>query len=507
MQSSSSQATSHLLRVTDTDRPFTRDFKDLFSTLMVSLKLETNRSFFAKYEYSFTSEQALSNLSSLKFLQSSRIPDPNDPSRIVITTTATTFSMSRDVALSICQHFVQARFIDPVGGRNSNGGATFVAKGGLYQMTTKGIAVLQRFCARNGITARHVLDIIESPRNSMRLLILERNLATDRLLTDSATVEVIFRRFAGQDGPNIIPGLSLASSSSSLAAARKIPRQPGYPNGVLGVRLAKDQRINGKTFTYVFSGRTAADWLMDCCTTIDEREPYAIGALFVLHRLVVLARDDPDYRPSRGNGDAPFIPTDTALYAITPEGQAVCGWKYLSPTGEVTPPNSGSFDTPREGADSNKARLRYILNDPSLRLLFREFLIASFCEENLSFYLELSEFMDDYAALKATKQLADPSMIRRTFATAYGMYNTFLASGSPCELNIEHSLRRNLAIKITLAMREQSPDEQCLDEVLALFKAVQTYIFHLMASDSVPKFFIVPRYTGILQQHDFESVR
>jgi hypothetical protein len=42
--------------------------------------------------------------------------------------------------------------------------------------------------------------------------------------------------------------------------------------------------------------------------------------------------------------------------------------------------------------DSHAARLKYILDEPALRSLFREFLRANFCEENLSFWLDVQDF-------------------------------------------------------------------------------------------------------------------
>lgn len=101
------QTSSRLLRMTDDDRPFTKDFKDLFSTLIVSLlPLSAHRVRLTKVEHTFLSEDAINNLGSLKFSQSNRMPDPKDPSRIVTTTTTTTFSMARDMARSICQRFL-----------------------------------------------------------------------------------------------------------------------------------------------------------------------------------------------------------------------------------------------------------------------------------------------------------------------------------------------------------------------------------------------------------------
>ena len=42
--------------------------------------------------------------------------------------------------------------------------------------------------------------------------------------------------------------------------------------------------------------------------------------------------------------------------------------------------------------DSHAARLRYILDDTALQTLFRQFLRDNYCEENLSFWLDVQEF-------------------------------------------------------------------------------------------------------------------
>ena len=42
--------------------------------------------------------------------------------------------------------------------------------------------------------------------------------------------------------------------------------------------------------------------------------------------------------------------------------------------------------------DSHANRLKHILDEPAIRSLFREFLRANFCEENLSFWLDTNDF-------------------------------------------------------------------------------------------------------------------
>src|ERR1700760_307569 len=136
---------------------------------MVSLPFTPHRVRFQKIEHTFTSEEAVTNLGSLKFSQSNRMPDPKDPSRIVTTTTTTTFSMAKEMARSVCSKFLEARFIETADGKGD-----FASKSAVWQLTPKGMHILQRFCQRNGIQQDHVRSVLESPRNTMKLVILER---------------------------------------------------------------------------------------------------------------------------------------------------------------------------------------------------------------------------------------------------------------------------------------------------------------------------------------------
>src|SRR5438067_2181811 len=137
-----------------------QDFKDLFSTLVVSLPLSVHRLRFKTYMYTFTSDEAVNNLGSLKFSQSNRMPDPKDPARIVTTTTTTTFSMAKEMARTVCQKFVAARFMEAVA---EKAGTPFSSKNILWQLTPKGIHVLDQFCQRNGINSPHVMSLLHSP--------------------------------------------------------------------------------------------------------------------------------------------------------------------------------------------------------------------------------------------------------------------------------------------------------------------------------------------------------
>lgn len=401
------QTSSRLLRMTEDERPFTRDFKDLFSTLMVSLPLTAHRVRFSKVEQTFSSEEAINNLGSLKFSQSNRMPDPKDPSRIVTTTTTTTFSMAKEMARSVCQRFMEARFIEPADGRAI---PMFPTKGAIWALTPKGMHVLHRFCQRNGINASHITPVLA--RDNMHLVILERDTQTDKLDQDRGTIEVIFRRFIGQEGPNVKSSTS-TSDSESLS---------DYSTGLIGVKMAKERKIFDRVVTNSFTGKATTDWLMDCCTTIDRRETYAMAEMFIKHGLMWAVVEDKVYMHNNP-GATIFQPTKNAIYALTDRGQRLCGWITRDKSDGSSETREIRTDLRGAPRDSNNNRLNHILQDPALRLLFREFLRFSLCEENLSFYVEIKEFTDTYHQQEKAKAFIRPDAVRDTLAAAYGMYS------------------------------------------------------------------------------------
>ena len=447
-----------------------QDFKDLFSTLVVSLlPLSAHRVRLTKVEHTFLSEDAINNLGSLKFSQSNRMPDPKDPSRIVTTTTTTTFSMAKDMARSICQRFLEARFIESADGRYQQ---VYNMKGSVWQLTPKGVAILDRFCSRNGIQQKQVAELVGSTLT--QLVILERDGQTDKLVTDRGTVEVVFRRFVGSHGPNIKSSVGSADSDSLS----------DYRDGLTGVKMAGERKVNGKTFKDTFTGKAATDWLMDCCTTVDRRETVDIATLFIEYDLIEAVVQDRAHMAQYPTNNL-FQPTKYAIYQLTAKGKDLIN--NGGSRGRTSESETGG--APSRGAiarDSNTQRLDKILNDAALRLLFRENLRETHCEENLSFYLDVDDFVRScrLAIRLAQKNPNANSMdgVKEIMAQAYGIYNAFLAPGSPCELNIDHQLRNNLATRMTKAVGQDVAMIDTLQEVTSLFEDAQNAVFKLMAS-------------------------
>lgn len=429
-----------------------------------------------KIEHTFLSEDAINNLGSLKFSQSNRMPDPKDPSRIVTTTTTTTFSMARDMARSICQRFVDARFIESADGRYQQ---VYNMKGSVWKLTPKGVCILDRFCSRNGIQQKQVAELVSSCM--AHLVILERESQTDKLVMDRDTIEVIFRRFIGANGTNVKSSVSSADSDSLN----------DYRDGLTGVKMAAERKVGGKTYKDTFTGKAATDWLMDCCTTVDRRETYDMAAFFVEFGLLDSLQQDRSYMISNP-GNSAFQPTKNAIYQLTSKGRDLIngalgrGRPSESEGGPAAPAKQGI------SRDSNTQRLDKILNDAALRLLFRENLRETHCEENLSFYIEVDEFVrHSRLAIRSAQKSPGTSNsvdgIKEIMAQAYGIYNAFLAPGSPCELNIDHQLRNNLATRMTKAVGQDVAMIDTLHEVMSLFEDAQNAVFKLMASVSSSK--------------------
>ena len=182
----------------------------------------------------------------------------------------------------------------------------------------------------------------------------------------------------------------------------------------------------------------------------------------------------------------------------------------------------------KSAKESNTDRLRYILEEPALRSLFREFLRNNFCEENLSFWVDVQDFKRKFNITSSAVAIATTARLggRNTpgqaamekhhetlINTAFVIYNKYLAPSSQCELNIDHGLRNELAkyldeVVTSLtgkAFQGRVEPEQAnafnatqLQTMIRLYERIQTHVFRLMATDSVPKVFFSKTYRAFI---------
>ncbi|WVO16387.1 hypothetical protein L204_104062 [Cryptococcus depauperatus] len=579
----SSGSNSHLMKTTQRGRPFVKDTHDLFCTLIVSLNFDSHRSFFKVYPNSFSTDDACSNLSSLKFSQSTRTADPKDPTRIITTTTTTTFSMSREMAKGICQHFMDCHLIE--NGTDLTSGS--FKDRGIYMLTPKGLHILERFVSKNGITADHLLKIFATQPITMKLLHLERRSGDDEIIITRGVIEVLFRRFVGR-----VPNVTKLSEDEILTHhySRFYTKTPPLPAGETldrseGVIIRKSSTAGPDNLEeYIFSARAAVDWVLDFTSATSIEEAAELLGQFVRYGFITLVSDKGKVKDSNvivivraggaGGGagaimqEAEFRVTDRAIYKVTKDGMTTAKWSDLSSNKAATAsksnlhPDSASTvsrsrssneanpsiamqrrtsisdrfrgDVDISGVpggdnhlkDSHTARLKQILEEPALRSLFREFLRANFCEENLSFWLDVQDFKRRFQTtssavalpgLNKSKTVGHQAMDKHQqdlIAMAFVIYNTYLVPASPCELNIDHNLRAELIAYMNQITADKDAGVKGqiepgigntlhasqLQTMVKLYERIQVYIFRLMATDSVPKFCKTERFLNLMQQ-------
>ncbi|KAI0296071.1 regulator of G protein signaling [Multifurca ochricompacta] len=587
-QDGSPQASSsHMMKTTKRGRPFLKDTLDLFATLIVSLQLTTHKQFFRSFPNSFSTDEAAANLASLKFSQSNRGPDPREPSRVITTTTTTTFSMTRDMAKAMSQHFMDARLIENAADPSSN----LFKDRGVYVLTPKGLHVLERFISRNGINGDHLAHVFATQPICMKLLHLERRSVDDEIIVSQSVITALFRRFVGRQ------------ANYSPPTTQNLDPTATYHERAKGIQLMditdRQASTSGKTQTtnhrYSFAALAALEWLCDFTSVVGREEAAEMAAQFVRFGLITLVSDKRKnndsaiiftVRGSAPGGNSPvsqtgeFRCTAKAIYRITEEGIRTARWEP-GRSGLRDSPNSSSANISnterssleKEGAsksvsaadvkihrrislaeklnvaytgdsaldkrtkESNTERLHFIIENPTLCHLFRDFLRDNFCEENLAFWLEVQDFKRKFNITSSASSAAFQRPLERPgpgkphtpgqqameqhhetlIQQAYAIYTVYLAPSSQSELNIDHGLRNELSAYLSEVMQGltgtpfqgrleadqlSSFNATQLQTMIRLYERIQTHVFRLMATDSVPKFTKTPRFVALRSQND-----
>ncbi|KAI0310231.1 regulator of G protein signaling domain-containing protein [Amylostereum chailletii] len=570
-------SSSHMMKTTKRGRPFLKDTLDLFATLIVSLQLTSHKQFFRTFPNSFTTDEAAANLASLKFSQSNRGPDPREPTRVITTTTTTTFSMTRDMAKAMSQHFMDARLIENAADPSSN----LFKDRGVYVLTPKGLHVLERFISRNGINGDHLSHVFASQPICMKLLHLERRSVDDEIIVSQSVITALFRRFVGRQAN--YP--TNASEPQTPATA--------YTERSKGIQLMDTQeratagRGQAQTHKHCFMALAALEWLCDFTSVVGREEAAEMAAQFVRFGLIVLVSDKRKnndsaiiftVRGSAPGGSSPvsqtgeFRCTAKAIYKITDEGIRTARWEGARPRESPSTSSANlaerssmeekdkvvrgdakihrrislvdkmdanyNRDRHQTGKESNTDRLRFIIDQPQLRYLFRDFLRDNFCEENLSFWVEVEDFKRKFNITSSASSALQPQLPavprpapgkntpgqvameqhhEALISQAFVIYKTYLAPSSQCELNIDHGLRNELSAYLSEVMQGLTGTpfqgrleaEQLsafnatqLQMMIRLYERIQTHVFRLMATDSVPKFTKTAKFAEIRRKNE-----
>lgn len=279
---------------------------------MISLRIDSHKVRFRSYPNSFTGEAAVANLGNLQRIQSNRVADPNDPTRIISHVTTTLFSLSKDMARNLCQTFMDARLIE---------GATDPTKRefqtrGLYQVTPKGAHILAKFVVRNSLSIAEHRHITSSAVAS--LVHLERTEDEDAMILNLKQVETIFKRFAGSE-PNISKGSSIdiPPSPSTTGGRERVISGTDLCNGI----EVKDRQYGHETYKHTFYGKASVEWFLDYSTAISKEEAFCICQEMVNSRYIEQVGEE--------EGPSLFKSGNAALYHLTETGRAVAEWQSL----------------------------------------------------------------------------------------------------------------------------------------------------------------------------------
>jgi hypothetical protein len=414
----------------------------------------------------------------------------------------------------------------------------------------------------------------------IKLLHLERRSADDEIIVTQSVITALFRRFVGRQ-PNYPNQLS---NNPPDTFQEYHERSKGVP--LMDVQ-ERAQPLLGKAVVmhkHCFAAVSALEWLCDFTSVVGREEAAEMAAQFVRFGLITLVSDKRKnndsaiiftVRGSTPGGNSPvsqhgeFRCTAKAIYRITDEGKRLAQWDEataspLSSTVNLHHTDRSSLEnesingTPKTGIEaadakihrrismaeklnssheaaerkgnvkSNTDRLKYILEEPSYRALFRDFLKANFCEENLAFWMDVEDFKRKFNTTSSAQAAAPARSSSRStpgqaamekhhealIQTAFQIYNKYLAPSSQNELNIDHGLRLDLANylgEVMVGLHGKSFDGQVdatqagsfnatqLQVLIKLYTRIQTHVLRLMAMDSLPKFIKTQRFLDARQ--------
>ncbi|KAI8089091.1 regulator of G protein signaling domain-containing protein [Halteromyces radiatus] len=410
----SRQAYTSMMKFTIDGRPYLKDIHDLFAALIVQTPLTTHRYLFRNYYNTFSSEDAIMALGSLRFSHTVRTPDPNDPNKTTRTTTTTTFNMAKDMAKALCSQFqachLMQNAVDPNSNRNSsNNGSGTISDKAIWQLTPKGLCVLQDFCIRTEVDMtnlrKHFSDI-----PPIQLVRLDRHSDDDQLMLGRQNVSLIFmvmitslplegellsqqQQQQQQQGIPVPPlskskkkedknssssssGSSVSSSGSSTASsslpsnAAPFAMSTHVVNGDSRVQLLgnylltlsktnqqqnqqQQQKVTfsaatklGKKMRTAFSTQLACDWLIDYSTVSSYEEGESLLAEFVKYAWVEC--QDAKY------ADQYLRASKNIILVVTPKGKQVLAETTASSSSSSSSNNNNSSGVNNSTISSRK---------------------------------------------------------------------------------------------------------------------------------------------------------
>ncbi|KAI8968445.1 hypothetical protein BDF20DRAFT_182590 [Mycotypha africana] len=184
-----------MMRVNSEGRPFAKDLYDLFSALLIQLPLSQHRSLFKTYPSTFTTDEAVEKLGHLEVTNLVYTPNPLDVSNPILTRTTTTFSMSKDMAKALAQHFIHARLFESVTDPQNHRNILKDKRGGsIWTLTPKGKFMIQDFSHRARVPIKHMHDHLNRVQLHFPIVQFERLYDDDQISYTRQTIVDTFKR-------------------------------------------------------------------------------------------------------------------------------------------------------------------------------------------------------------------------------------------------------------------------------------------------------------------------
>lgn len=414
---------------------YDKDLKDVFSMLIICLKLGSPPAKFKltkSFPYSFTINQALTAMANLSI--SIDLPT---------VTTNVSYTIKTTLGLDFLRKFYARKLLHSPADRTRAAPAPNV----LLQPTPKGVAIVDEFCTKIGMTK--LPEILTSLFNSMDLIRMDRDFHTDEIIYSEYFINLLFIRMLGDTvnvwGPNNKPdeiktkvnvgmgdGFDFSPPTSLTSPLHhrfftnpESDAHTQYYVSTSGVRVFRNKVFElddgaDVVVNFCMSGKAVVQWLTDCSDVTSE-QALEIAQLFLKYRLLSAVRmRSPN---SRFTHPTVFSKDRNAFYYLSPLGKKLCNWKEFSGLtytkvlpSQLLDQGEGCESILSDNASSDQQlTLKAILKDQGLKYLFKKHLESEYCGENLDAYLQLRNFgsrKDKLAKLlSARRHLDEPSQI------------------------------------------------------------------------------------------------
>ncbi|OAC99461.1 hypothetical protein MUCCIDRAFT_42170 [Mucor lusitanicus CBS 277.49] len=530
-----------MMRVNSKGRPYAKDLFDIYSALLIQQPLTDHRSLFRTYPSTFTTDEAVESLGNLEFTHLVSTPNPLDASNPILTRTTTTFSMSRAMAKTLGQHFINARLTE-----NATDPQNRTMKDrGIWSPTPKGKCMIQDFSRRARVPIKHM-------QSHLARIQTFPIVQFERLLDDD---QISFSR------QNMIEAFK--------TMMEWLPTDTILFDDVAGKLVGSNENVT--QYKDAFYGYQCFEWISEYTSVVSSQESEMIAAEFVQYGWMLQILDKSDKLSKSVIGAQKPLPapaSDDMRVACSSESMLQidndsCDFGFSSASSTTssaatTVPLAAASTLDEHGTEdaqnlqerldqlrlhnrsdsgtalyassdhhcqqhqpnSQHARLESILEDPLVRMYFRHFLKSCFCEENINFWVDYTALIkklgyvsEDKDTIKPEEILSLPSKLCDSLLVhCCSIYNNyFCPENAPSELNIDHGLRYDIVqyMQATFTSTVYSSDEEnanskavtCLYKILHLYDQANNHICRIMAQDSVPRFMKTQRYKELMQSY------